>query len=274
MGSTEEYCITLTSTTKPLIYFAFQINDNDDNFQKTLKPGGGDVEVTVNDANKVNTPENGGSAWKVNFTNAYSQIVIHVNLNENKLWVKGTDAVTVPSYYLIGQLLNSSWSDRNEDGYKLTTTDNEKYSYTVNNRADVAREFRFRIGTNGNTKATAYHPKARTVETSGDHINGRYLELATEEGMEQSESDNYWYTTLEPGHSYTFTFDAVKETIIYKDKGNDVLGKAKNYELVISYGTTTKVLPFTESRWRKERNAAMPYSADLSTVGFKDEWLP
>lgn len=274
VGSTEEYCITLTSTTESLIYFAFQIN-NDDNSKRILKPDGADdVKLTINDANKVNTPENGGKAWKVNFTNAYSQIVIHVNLNENKLWVTGTDAVIVPSYYLIGQLLNSSWSDRNEDGYKLTTTDNEKYSYTVNNRADVKCEFRFRIGTNGNTKATAYHPKAETVEPSGDHKNGRYLVLATEEGMEQSESDNYWYTTLDPGHSYTFTFNAVKKTIIYKDKGDDELGKAKGYELVISYGTTTKVLPFTESRWRKERNAAMPYSANLATVGFKDEQLP
>lgn len=274
VGSTEEYCITLTSTTESLIYFAFQIN-NDDNSKRILKPDGADdVKLTINDANKVNTPENGGKAWKVNFTNAYSQIVIHVNLNENKLWVTGTDAVIVPSYYLIGRLLNSSWSDKNEDGYKLTTTDNETYSYTVNNRADVKCEFRFRIGTNGNTKATAYHPKAETVEPSGDHKNGRYLVLATEEGMEQSESDNYWYTTLEPGHSYTFTFNAVKETIIYKDKGDDELGKAKNYELVISYGTTTKVLPFTESRWRKERNAAMPYSANLATVGFKDEQLP
>ena len=272
VGSTEEYCITLTSTTKSLIYFAFQIN-NDDNSKRILKPNGADVELTVNDANKVNTPENGGSAWKVNFTNAYSQIVIHVNINENKLWVTGTDAVIVPSYYLIGQLLNSSWSDRNEDGYKLTTTDNKFYSYTVNNRAGE-REFRFRIGTNGNTKATAYHPKAGTVETSGDHTNGRKLELKKEEEMEQSESENYWYTTLEARHSYTFTFDAVNKTIKYKDNGDDELGKAKDYELVISYGTTTKVLPFTESRWRKERNAAMPYSADLATVGFKDEQLP
>lgn len=275
VGSTEEYCITLTSTTKPQIYFAFQINDNDGNFQKTLKPDGGDVELTVNGA-KVNTPENGGSAWMVNFTNAYSQIVIHVNPDENKLWVTGTDAVIVPSYYLVGQLLNSSWSDRNEDGYKLTTTDNKIYSYTVNNRADVAREFRFRIGTNGNTKATAYHPKDGTFEPSVDHPNGCKLILSTkaEAEMEQSVSDNYWYATLEARHSYTFTFDAENKTIKYKDKGDDGLGKAKNYELVFSYGTTEKVLPFTESRWRKERNAAMPYSTDLSTVGFKDEWLP
>lgn len=272
VGSTEEYCITLTSTTKPLIYFAFQIN-NDDNSKRILKPDGGDVELTVNGA-KVNTPENGGSAWKVNFTNAYSQIVIHVNPDENKLWVTGTDAVIVPSYYLVGKLLNGSWSDRNEDGYKLTTTDNKIYSYTVSNRADVAREFRFRIGTNGNTKATAYHPKAETVETSGDHKNGCKLDQSEKAETEQSESDNYWYATLGPGHSYTFTFDAVNKTIKYEDKGDDGLGKANEYELVISYGTTTKVLPFIESRWRKERNAAMPYSEDLATVGFKDEQLP
>lgn len=273
VGSTEEYCITLTSTTKSQIYFAFQIN-NDDNSKRILKPNGTDVELTVNDANKMDTQEDGGKAWKVNFTNAYSQIVIHVNLNENKLWVTGTAAVIAPSYYLVGQLLNKSWSDKNEDGYKLETTDNKIYSYTVNNDKADNYEFRFRIGTNGNTKATAYHPKAGTVETSGDHKNGYKLDLSTPAGMEQSKSDNYWYATLEARHSYTFIFDAEKKIIKYKDKGDDGLGKAKNYELVFSYGTTEKVLPFSESRLRKERNANMPYSTDLSTVGFKDEWLP
>lgn len=155
----------------------------------------------------------------------------------------------------------------------MTTTDNKIYSYTVNNDKADNYEFRFRIGTNGNTKATAYHPKAGTVETSGDHKNGYKLDLSTPAGMEQSKSDNYWYATLEARHSYTFIFDAENKTIKYKDKGDDGLGKAKNYELVFSYGTTEKVLPFSESRLRKERNANMPYSTDLSTVGFKDEWL-
>lgn len=275
VGSTEEYCITLTSTDQPLIYFAFQVNDNDGNPLNILKPNGvADVELTINNGAKVNTQENGGKAWKVNFTNAYSQIVIHVNLNENKLWVTGTAAVIAPSYYLVGQLLNSSWSDDNKDGYELKTTDNKIYSYTVNNDKADNYEFRFRIGTNDNTKAKAYHPKDGTVETIGDHKNGYKLELSTEAGMEQSESHNYWYATLEARHSYTFTFNAVNKTIKYKDKGDDGLGKAKNYELVFSYGTTEKVLPFSESRLRKERNPNMPYSTDLSTVGFKDEWLP
>ena len=272
VGSTEEYCITLTSTDQPLIYFAFQVDGNP---IKILKPNGvADVELTINNGAKENTQEDGGKAWKVNFTNAYSQIVIHVDLNEKKLWVTGTAADIAPSYYLIGKLLNDQWSDDNNKGYKLTTTDNKIYSYTVDNNKADNYEFRFRIGTNDNTKATAYHPKDGTVETIGDHKNGYKLDLKTEAGMEQSESHNYWYATLEARHSYTFTFDAEKKTIIYKDKGDDGLGKAKNYELVFSYGTTEKVLPFSESRLRKERNAAMPYSTDLSTVGFKDEWLP
>lgn len=275
VGSTEEYCITLTSTDQPLIYFAFQVNDNDGNPLNILKPNGGaDVELTINNGAKENTQEDGGKAWKVNFTNAYSQIVIHVNLNEKKLWVTGTAADIAPSYYLIGKLLNDHWSDDNNKGYKLTTTDNKIYSYTVNNDKADNYEFRFRIGTNDNTKATAYHPKDGTVETIGDHKNGYKLELSTGAEMEQSVSDNYWYATLEARHSYTFTFDAENKTIKYKDKGDDGLGKAKNYELVFSYGTTEKVLPFSESRLRKERNATMPYSTDLSTVGFKDEWLP
>lgn len=272
VGSTEEYCITLTSTDQPLIYFAFQVDGNP---IKILKPNGvADVELTINNGAKENTQEDGGKAWKVNFTNAYSQIVIHVDLNEKKLWVTGTAADIAPSYYLIGKLLNDQWSDNNNKGYKLTTTDNKIYSYTVNNDKADNYEFRFRIGTNDNTKATAYHPKDGTVETIGDHKNGYKLELSAEAEMDQSESDNYWYATLEARHSYTFTFDAEKKTIKYKDKGDDGLGKAKNYELVVSYGTTEKVLPFSESRFRKERNATMPYSTDLSTVGFKDEWLP
>lgn len=272
VGSTEEYCITLTSTDQPLIYFAFQVDGNP---IKILKPNGvADVELTINNGAKENTQEDGGKAWKVNFTNAYSQIVIHVDLNEKKLWVTGTAADIAPSYYLIGKLLNDQWSDDNNKGYKLETTDNKIYSYTVNNDKADNYEFRFRIGTNDNTKATAYHPKDGTVETIGDHKNGYKLELSTEAGMEQSESHNYWYATLEARHSYTFTFNAVNKTIKYKDKGDDGLGKAKNYELVFSYGTTEKVLPFSESRLRKERNPNMPYSTDLSTVGFKDEWLP
>lgn len=156
----------------------------------------------------------------------------------------------------------------------MTTTDNKIYSYTVNNDKADNYEFRFRIGTNDNTKAKAYHPKDGTVETIGDHKNGYKLELSTGAEMEQSLSDNYWYATLEARHSYTFIFNAENKTIKYKDKGDYGLGKAKNYELVFSYGTTEKVLPFSESRFRKERNATMPYSTDLSTVGFKDEWLP
>ena len=275
VGSTEEYCITLTSTDQPLIYFAFQVDGNP---IKILKPNGvADVELTINNGAKENTQENGGKAWKVNFTNAYSQIVIHVDLNEKKLWVTGTAADIAPSYYLIGKLLNDQWSDDNKKGYKLETTDNKIYSCTVDNDKADNYEFRFRIGTNDNTKATAYHPKdedVENVEIGGDHPNGCKLDLKTEAGMEQSESHNYWYATLEARHSYTFTFNAENKTIKYKDNGDDGLGKAKNYELVFSYGTTEKVLPFSESRLRKERNPNMPYSTDLSTVGFKDEWLP
>lgn len=272
VGSTEEYCITLMPTSEPIIYFAFQV----DGWVDCVKPAS-NTELTVN-GEKKDVQYKGAGAWFVNSAN--SKIVIHVSLdddtNNRKVWVDqngGSTTPTVPSYYLIGKLLNSSWSDRNEDGYELTTTDNKIYSYTVNNDKADNYEFRFRIGTNDNTKAKAYHPKDEDVEKEGDHINGCKLDLTTEAGMEQSESDNYWYATLEARHSYTFTFDAENKTIKYKDKGDDGLGKAKNYELVFSYGTTEKVLPFSESRFRKERNAAMPYSTDLSTVGFKDEWL-
>lgn len=271
VGSTEEYCITLMPTSEPIIYFAFQV----DGWVDCVKPAS-NTELTIN-GEKKDVQYKGAGAWFVNSAN--SKIVIHVSLDNNtnnrKVWVDQNGGSTPPtaSYYLIGKLLNDQWSDDNKDGYELKTTDNKIYSYTVNNDKADNYEFRFRIGTNDNTKAKAYHPKDGTVETIGDHKNGYKLELSTEAGMEQSESDNYWYATLEARHSYTFTFDAEKKTIKYKDKGDDGLGKAKNYELVFSYGTTEKVLPFSESRFRKERNATMPYSTDLSTVGFKDEWL-
>lgn len=273
VGSTEEYCITLMPTSEPIINFAFQVDD----WVDCVKPAS-NTELTVN-GEKKDVQYKGAGAWFVNSAN--SKIVIHVSLDNNtnnrKVWVDqngGSTPPTAPSYYLIGKLLNDQWSDDNNKGYKLTTTDNKIYSYTVNNDKADNYEFRFRIGTNDNTKATAYHPKDGTVETKGDHKNGYKLDLSTPAGMEQSKSDNYWYATLEARHSYTFIFDAENKTIKYKDKGDDGLGKAKNYELVFSYGTTTKVLPFSESRFRKERNPAMPYSTDLSTVGFKDEWLP
>lgn len=273
VGSTEEYCITLMPTSEPIIYFAFQV----DGWVDCVKPAS-NTELTVN-GEKKDVQYKGAGAWFVNSAN--SKIVIHVSLDNNtnnrKVWVDqngGSTPPTAPSYYLIGKLLNDQWSDDNNKGYKLTTTDNKIYSYTVNNDKADNYEFRFRIGTNDNTKATAYHPKDGTVETKGDHKNGYKLDLSTPAGMEQSKSDNYWYATLEARHSYTFIFDAENKTIKYKDKGDDGLGKAKNYELVFSYGTTEKVLPFSESRLRKERNANMPYSTDLSTVGFKDEWLP
>ena len=271
VGNTEEYCITLMPTIEPIIYFAFQV----DGWVDCVKPAN-ETELTVN-GEKKDVQYKGAGAWFVNSAN--KKIVIHVSLDNNtnnrKVWVDQNGGSTPPtaSYYLIGKLLNDQWSDDNKNGYKLTTTDNKIYSYTVNNDKADNYDFRFRIGTNDNTKATAYHPKDGTVETSGDHKNGYKLDLSTEAEMEQSVSDNYWYATLEARHSYTFTFDAENKTIQYKDNGDDGLGKAKDYELVFSYGTTEKVLPFSESRFRKERNPAMPYSTDLSTVGFKDEWL-
>ena len=273
---TEEYYIKLTSTNQEDIYFGFNVIGDDQ-----YRPETDRLQLTVGGAKTNVHKGNNSCAWLLKFNKSeYDNIVLHIsfgaNASEHRVWAEngGSTTPTGPSYYLIGKLLNDHWSDDNNKGYKLTTTDNKIYSYTVNNDKADKYEFRFRIGTNDNTKAKAYHPKDGTVETSGDHKNGYKLELSAEAGMEQSESDNYWYATLEERHSYTFTFDAENKTIKYKDKGDDGLGKAKNYELVFSYGTTEKVLPFSESRFRKERNATMPYSTDLSTVGFKDEWLP
>ena len=274
---TEEYYIKLTSKDQD-IFFGFNVIGDDQ-----YRPETDRLQLTVGGAKTNVHKGNNSCAWLLKFNNSeYDNIVLHIsfgaNASEHRVWAEngGSTTPTVPSYYLIGKLLNDHWSDDNNKGYKLTTTDNKIYSYTVNNDKADNYEFRFRIGTNGNTKATAYHPKAGTFVPSVDHPNGCKLILSTkaEAEMEQSESDNYWYATLEARHSYTFTFDAENKTIKYKDKGDYGLGKAKNYELVFSYGTTEKVLPFSESRLRKERNATMPYSTDLSTVGFKDEWLP
>ena len=271
---TEEYYIKLTSTNQEDIYFGFNVIGDDQ-----YRPETDRLQLTVGGAKTNVHKGNNNHAWLLKFKKSeYDNIVLHIsfgaNASEHRVWAENGGSTTpTASYYLIGQLLNSSWSDNNNKGYKLETTDNKIYSYTVNNDKADNYEFRFRIGTNDNTKATAYHPKDEDVKIEGDHINGCKLDLSTEAGMEQSESDNYWYATLEARHSYTFTFDAENKTIKYKDKGDDGLGKAKNYELVFSYGTTEKVLPFSESRFRKERNATMPYSTDLSTVGFKDEWL-
>lgn len=175
---------------------------------------------------------------------------------------------------MIGQLLNASWSDRNEDGYKFETTDDENYFYTVyNTKANF--DFRFRIGTEGNSKPTSYHPI--TVETSGTHKNGCLLkkdEPVTD--MEKSTSDNYWYFIMEAYNSYTFHFNARTKSL-YVTKGT-TLGKAKDFDLVAEFtnsaGTVQKIVPFIESRVRKERDEEMHYSDILATAAFKDEQLP
>lgn len=185
-----------------------------------------------------------------------------------------TATSTTESYYMIGQLLNASWSDRNENGYEFEKIDDENYSCTVyNTTADF--DFRFRIGTDGNSKPTSYHPI--TVETSGTHKNGRLLkkdEPVTD--MEKSTSDNYWYFIMEAYNSYTFHFNARTKSL-YVTKGT-TLGKAKDFDLVAEFtnsaGTVQKIVPFIESRVRKERDEEMHYSDILATVAFKDEQLP
>lgn len=190
-----------------------------------------------------------------------------------------TQSAMAQSYYMVGQLLKSNvkdWSEKNEDGYKFETTDHVNYFYTVyNTKANF--DFRFRIGTEGNSKPTSYHPI--TVDTSGTHKNGRLLkknEPVTD--MEQSASDNYWYFIMEAYNSYTFHFNA-NDKSLYVTKGT-TLGKAKDFDLVAEFtnaaGTTVQkmIVPFIESRVRKERDEEMHYSDILATAAFKDEQLP
>lgn len=188
-----------------------------------------------------------------------------------------TQSAMAQSYYMVGQLLKSNvqeWSEKNEDGYKFETTDNENYSCTVyNTTADF--DFRFRIGTEGNSKPTSYHPI--TVDTSGTHKNGRLLKKDVPvTDMEKSASDNYWYFIMEAYNSYTFHFNARTKSL-YVTKGT-TLGKAKDFDLVAEFtnsaGTVQKIVPFIESRVRKERDEEMHYSDILATAAFKDEQLP
>lgn len=152
------------------------------------------------------------------------------------------------------------------------------YFYTVYNTT-ANFDFRFRIGTDGNTKATAFHPI--TVGSDSNHTNGRLLTKGeTVTNMEQSNSnaDNYWYVIMEADNSYTFHFNAKTKTL-YFTKGT-TLGKAKDFDLVAEYknaaGTTVQkmIVPFIESRVRSERDEKMPYSDILATAAFKDEQLP
>lgn len=189
-----------------------------------------------------------------------------------------TQSAMAQSYYMVGQLLKSNvkdWSEKNEDGYKFETTDHVNYFYTVYNTT-ANFDFRFRIGTDGNTKATAFHPI--TVGSDSNHTNGRLLTKGeTVTDMEQSASDNYWYFIMEAYNSYTFHFNARTKSL-YVTKGT-TLGKAKDFDLVAEYknaaGTTVqKIVPFIESRVRKERDKEMHYSDILATAAFKDEQLP
>lgn len=190
-----------------------------------------------------------------------------------------TQSAMAQSYYMVGQLLKSNvkdWSEKNEDGYKFETTDNVNYSCTVYNTT-ANFDFRFRIGTEGNSKPTSYHPI--TVDTSGTHKNGRLLKKDVPvTDMEKSTSDNYWYFIMEAYNSYTFHFNAETKSL-HVTKGT-TLGKAKDFDLVAEFtnaaGTTVQkmIVPFIESRVRKERDEEMHYSDILATAAFKDEQLP
>lgn len=192
-----------------------------------------------------------------------------------------TQSAMAQSYYMVGQLLKSdkkAWSEKNEDGYQFETTDNVHYSCTVYNTT-ANFDFRFRIGTGGNTKATAFHPI--TVGSDSNHTNGRLLtkgETVTDMEQSNSNADNYWYVIMEADNSYTFHFNAKTKTL-YFTKGT-TLGKAKDFDLVAEYknaaGTTVQkmIVPFIESRVRSERDEKMPYSDILATAAFKDEQLP
>lgn len=94
--------------------------------------------------------------------------------------------------------------------------------------------------------------------------------------MEKSTSDNYWYFIMEAYNSYTFHFNARTKSL-YVTKGT-TLGKAKDFDLVAEFtnsaGTVQKIVPFIESRVRKERDEEMHYSDILATAAFKDEQLP
>lgn len=192
-----------------------------------------------------------------------------------------TQSAMAQSYYMVGQLLKSNvkdWSEKNEDGYKFETTDNKNYSCTVYNTT-ANFDFRFRIGTDGNTKATAFHPI--TVGSDSNHTNGRLLtkgETVTDMEQSTSNADNYWYVIMKADNSYTFHFNAETKSL-YFTKGTP-LGKAKDFDLVAEYknaaGTTVQkmIVPFIESRVRSERDEKMPYSDILATAAFKDEQLP
>ena len=188
-----------------------------------------------------------------------------------------TQSAMAQSYYMVGQLLKSNvkdWSEKIEDGYKFETTDNVNYFYTVYN-TKASHDFRFRIRTDDNS--LAYHPI--TVETSGTHKNGRLLKKDKPvTDMEKSTSDNYWYFIMEAYNSYTFHFNAETKSL-HVTKGT-TLGKAKDFDLVAEFtnaaGTTVQkmIVPFIESRVRKERDEEMHYSDILATAAFKDEQLP
>lgn len=202
---------------------------------------------------------------------------LHTLLTTLMLLFAITQSAMAQSYYMVGQLLKSNvkdWSEKIEDGYKFETTDNVNYFYTVYN-TKASHDFRFRIRTDDNS--LAYHPI--TVETSGTHKNGRLLKKDKPvTDMEKSTSDNYWYFIMEAYNSYTFHFNAETKSL-HVTKGT-TLGKAKDFDLVAEFtnaaGTTVQkmIVPFIESRVRKERDEEMHYSDILATAAFKDEQLP
>ena len=192
--------------------------------------------------------------------------------------VSGTPTPTYDSFYLVGSLLkgpgSNTWSEKNEDGQEFTTTDGNRYICVVNNSTTKEIDFRFRIGTSGNTKNTTYCP---TNTTSGDGWSVPLWTPVKNSLMKNtSGSDKYCYVKMPVNSVYAFVFNKDDMSLYYWDLG-DIYGKieAGSCEMVVEKdGKPFFVKDFSVSRARKERDASMSYSTTLSTVGFKDESLP
>lgn len=189
-----------------------------------------------------------------------------------KLVSSGTPAPAYDTFYLVGSLLKgvgtNTWSEKNEDGYKFTTSDGEQYVCVVNNLTGGAVDFRFRIGTSANNKATNYCPANPTSGTAWDVP----MQAANNSLKVTGSSDNYCHVAMSTGKSYAFVFNKTDMSLYY------IVGDATtagSFEMVVEKdGKPFFVKGFSVSRSRKERDGKMTYSTTLSTVGFKDESLP
>ena len=173
------------------------------------------------------------------------------------------------TYWIMGTLANGEWD------YTKVKDDANKF---VNREEDGTQVFTFTASV-----ATVYFKVSTSYNSDGSHVICPSANSDLQLSIDNSQKVEYNSTGYEHGAYKINGLTIGKQYDIVLDETNTDERKiyyrnhvyaSDEYEMVLQFGDVIKTRSFTSSRWRNERKSSMPYSYYLSTVGFKDEYLP